>query len=142
MGTSFSHLTEEETEAQEVEKVAQSHEGRKWGRQDSNPTRLASEPRPLVPAPRRVGLWTLRLRDLAAGVLSPPDASTRGDGESARPVVDPALTPRAHRAEEGRLRDPALAQGFCSSIKGSWICRRSHIWLVKFIQSKVVPELL
>lgn len=57
-------------------------------------------------------------------------------------MVDAPLEARGCHAEEGPPRGPALAQGVCSSIKGSWICRRSHIWLGKFIQSKVVPELL
>lgn len=33
-------------------------------------------------------------------------------------------------------------QEFCSSIKGSGLRRRSHIWLAKFIQSKVVAQVV
>lgn len=141
-GTSFSHLTEENTEAREVEKVAQSPNGPKWeeARFKAHASGLSAEALSPCAQPGR------------PADLSPPrpgsgrPVSIRGlprvDRESARPVGGATLTPRARRAGGGRLGGPALAQGFCSSVKGSRICRRSHIWLVKLIQSKVVPELL
>ena len=85
-----------------------------------------------VPIQADGDLPTLQTTEPAA---LPPSEALKG--------VDIPLTALGCHATEGPLRvSTALAQEFCSSIKGSCICRRSHIWLVKFIQSKVVPELL